>query len=292
MATTELTLEATWSDDAEFSARAVEPVHDAILATGVFAVASDTGQHDFLSPPSRSSWSYRMYETTDEFTKVYLKVAHTGPTPGVHRMSISMGLSTNGAGTLTGYHTGGTAPEQSQTSAPTVRNLWCAGDGSWMWLLTGDTDTTGKMAGFGFERSFKQDGTPTDDVAVLHLPVSSSQYDACRILMPVAAPAPFLWLPRNQRGFAFGSDVAMQSVGKWSSGDDFLTSPLFYPWHPHWMTSAMMRVGPAGTAELGDAAPVEHFGEDLAFKVFKTVNGPFAWTASSGNNDVVLLRWE
>ena len=289
MPTTESTLASTWTDDAGFAA-IVQACHNAILATGCFVQASDTGQFNFGSPPTRTSWNYLMYKTDDALADVYVKVEHQAPSNGSHKIRVSMGVATNGSGTFTGYSTSSLMPEQTQT-APGTRKLWCAGDAGWVWLLTGDTNTVGYMTGFGFERSHKQDGAATADCALLHFPVTTSQYDPYRVLLPVGTPSTAVSLTsEQQRSWAFGY-YGNGAFGKWASGADYMTAPFFYPWYPNWMIGSFMRAGYTGTASLGDEFDVDHMGTVHKFKAWKHTNGPTRWALDTSDS-VALLRWE
>lgn len=292
MATVEQTLSTSWSNDAGFAA-VVQDVHQAMLDTGAVEQTTDTGQFDFGSPPSRTSGGKLLYKFIDadpSLADVILRVDHwVSGGDSRHYIAPSIGTATDGAGSFSGYSSYTGTPTLGQVNSPITRTVWAAGGNGWIWLLIGNP-VSQQITGFTLERSTPQDGVPTDDFALLQYANSPSPSDRARALLPIASPAAVITQARNAQTWAHGraSDTVF---GKWSSGSSFLTVPLFIPWHPHWMTSAVMRASVSGAASYGDSFSIEHMGAARTFRAFTGTEGVWNWSLDEAGAPA-LLRWE
>lgn len=149
----------------------------AFFATAGWTQSTDTGQVNWstiAAVPGSGSYVYEIWEPNDGLTNFFLKVEYgtnaasgsTGPS-----IRISIGTSTNGAGTLTGFVTGlQTIPPVQTTVTSTVTQFQCyfsgvAGRiGVLMWR--DDTTNAGPLF-FGVERSINSSGAYTSSYVTL-----------------------------------------------------------------------------------------------------------------------------
>lgn len=129
---------------------------------------SDTGQVNWssiASVPTSGNYVYEMYKNTDALTTFYFKIEYgTGSSSSNPRIRISIGTSTNGAGTLSGFVTTLTPflmPGSDSTPPSTSIQYNCyfsAAPGRLSILMWRDTTSTQWPLWFGFERSCDSSG--------------------------------------------------------------------------------------------------------------------------------------
>jgi|SRR5579862_3083457 len=145
----------------------------AFFTTAGWSKSSDTGQVNWStigSVPTVGTYVYEIWTPGDGLTAFYLKVeygtgsASSNTAPAIR---LSIGTSTNGAGTLTGFVTSTVVvPPTSQTVTSTVTQ--------WQCYFSGDTGRIGVMMWrddnpifFGVQRSLNSSGTTTSSYVTL-----------------------------------------------------------------------------------------------------------------------------
>lgn len=149
----------------------------AFFATAGWVQSSDTGQvvwGSIASVPAANAYVYEIWKPGDALTTFYLKIEYGTGTSSSNtnpRIRVSIGTTTNGAGTLTGFVT--TLQLNPQTdvtvsSTVTTFNCYFSGDTSRIGVLMwrDDAANAGPVF-FGVQRSLNSSGAATSSYVTL-----------------------------------------------------------------------------------------------------------------------------
>lgn len=172
------------SNTTEWRARGSE-ISNALTAVG-FVKSADTGQIDWGTsnlPSAGADGGYEIRYLNDSLhatAPVFLRIVYGRTTSGALRIKVTMGLGTNGAGTITGLNTGeidttwGIAP----ATPGAVPSYFCADAGFvWMAYMLGHAmpGGVGTMSAWAVMRTVDAAGAITaDGVAIYYTPAGES----------------------------------------------------------------------------------------------------------------------
>lgn len=135
---------------------------------------SDTGQVNWssiASVPAANSYVYEIYKNTDALSNFYFKIEYgtgTGSTNTNPRIRLSIGTTTNGAGTLGGFILGPVLLQASDPAVPSTSLgydcVWSAAPGRLAMLMWRDSNPA---VWFGIERSTDTSGNYTGTFVTL-----------------------------------------------------------------------------------------------------------------------------
>jgi hypothetical protein len=143
-------------------------------------LSGDTGQTD----PSGASYpglntdaGYRIYNTNDGGTTVYMKILYgVAASVTIPRLTISLGTGTNGSGTLTGNTISGIAVAHGSANTGTHR-LYMSGTSGRLMVYLGDSNGVGnQMAGISIHRTVNSSGAGTNTGVALFYVISSAVF--------------------------------------------------------------------------------------------------------------------
>jgi hypothetical protein len=147
----------------------------AFFATATWTQSADTGQVNWgtiASVPGTNAYVYEIWQPNDGLTNFYVKIEY-GNVSGTNcpSLRISMGTSTNGAGTLTGFVLGPVSVNQSAFTPPSTTTQYecdfsgAAGRiGAMMWR----NGVNGCQQLFAIERSVNSGGAYTSSHVTLY----------------------------------------------------------------------------------------------------------------------------
>jgi hypothetical protein len=156
----------------------VSEISDSLTAVGL-PQAADTGQIDPATttlPSAGSDAGYEIRYLNDSLhttAPVFLRIVYGRYSGGGLRIKLNMGLSTNGAGTITGLNTGeidtswGIAP----ATPGAIPSYFCAGPGfAWMSYMMGHAmpDSVATMSAWAIMRTVDAAGEITSDGVALY----------------------------------------------------------------------------------------------------------------------------
>ena len=169
------------NDDTQFRAWA-QVIHDKLAAVGLVQT-SDTGQINLATvakpgaantPAGYEIWRFAdaLQATAPIFIKVEYGTAAAATTPSIW---ITVGQSTNGAGTITGVASTRTQMIPSASTIGTTKAVYCSGSTNRVWLAAGiDWVTAANSYFFCVERTRDAAGVDTADGFFLQMNWSSS----------------------------------------------------------------------------------------------------------------------
>lgn len=141
------------------------------FVTAGWTQASDTGQVNWssiASVPTAGNFVYEIWQPNDGLTTFYLKVEYgtnTASTNTGPQIRVSIGTTTNGAGTLTGFVTSTQSHPNVVVSVTSTTTQWqChfSGDsGRMAVMMWRDDNSGGGGIFFAVQRSLNNSGTPT-----------------------------------------------------------------------------------------------------------------------------------
>lgn len=155
----------------------VSEISNALTAVGLIK-SSDTGQinpETTTLPSAGTDAGYEIRFLNDSLhatAPVYLRIDYgrTTASNGM-RISVTMGLSTNGAGTITGLNTGviNTSWAATVTASGAIPSYFAAGEGyAWMAYMLGFANSAATMSAFGIFRTVDAAGEITADAVALY----------------------------------------------------------------------------------------------------------------------------
>jgi hypothetical protein len=148
----------------------------AFFATATWTKSTDTGQVDWstiASVPGSGAFVYEVWQPNDGLTNFYVKVEY-GNVSGTNcpSLRLSLGTSTNGAGTLTGFFFGPLNTNFASFTAPSTTTLYecnLSGAAGRIGVMMWRNGINNCQQAFAVERSVNSSGTYTSAYVTLCL---------------------------------------------------------------------------------------------------------------------------
>lgn len=169
-----------WDMSVNANFQALMGAIDSNIQSFGWQLSGDTGQTDpsgASSPGTNTDAGYRIYNTNDGGTTVYMKILYgEGGSANIPRLTISLGTGTNGSGTLTGNTmTAVTLSHVSDNSG--THRLYMSGTAGRLMIFLGDSNTTANLlCGISIHRSIDSSGAATNTGACVFIEYSNNSY--------------------------------------------------------------------------------------------------------------------
>lgn len=283
------------ADDATYRAW-WDAIRAQMTAVGLVQTA-DTGQLTPASHTRPAAGSYSGYEvwrfadTLQATSPIYLRI-RPGTSPSAQdrpRIELTVGTSTNGAGTITGQ--AGTAttvvPNSSKTAGATLPSLMSHGEGYWHFVTNLDVSSASFGVGFVVERAINT-GDPTAN-GIMTMALSPSLSGSQKQVIPPSGTVPgqVSW---NSHPWP---DVTTNGQNS-SAGAGFAMLPYMYSAEARGHFTYLLHYNRTDlTADLveldGVSNPkVDIWGENWSYMAIG--DGLTALTQGTGNS--IAIRWE